>query len=250
MPSRLEYSFNSNKLGEYMLDKEVLTIGRKEDNDICIENLAVSGHHAKLLTIFDDSFLEDLNSTNGTYVNGKPIGKHPLKHGDVIIIGKHELRYINDSRLAGIDDDKTILIRRPQQANVPAANLGPIAYEKPSLRPETTLTTTPNPIAGASSTASPEAADLTSATLQLLNGKSAGKELPLVKPSVKLGKAGVEVIQINRRPDGHFIVCLKLPAGCRSPRVNGEDIGSRSVRLQNHDVIEINRLKIEYFLAG
>lgn len=81
MPGKLEFSFNSSSLGEFVLDKEVMTIGRKEDNDIRIENLAVSGHHAKLLTIFEDSFLEDLNSTNGTYVNGKPIDKHPLRNG-------------------------------------------------------------------------------------------------------------------------------------------------------------------------
>ena len=111
MPGKLEFSFNANRLGEFILDKEVMTIGRKDDNDICIENLAVSGHHAKLLTLFDDSFLEDLNSTNGTYVNGHAISKHPLKHGDVIVIGKHELRYINKS-LSTADDDKTVLIKR------------------------------------------------------------------------------------------------------------------------------------------
>ena len=95
MPGKLEFSFNSSRLGDFVLDKEVMTIGRKDDNDISIENLAVSGHHAKILTIFDDSFLEDLDSTNGTYINCQPITKHPLKNGDVIVIWKHELRYIN-----------------------------------------------------------------------------------------------------------------------------------------------------------
>jgi pSer/pThr/pTyr-binding forkhead associated (FHA) protein len=68
MPRKLEFSFNSTRLDDFVLDKEIMTIGRKDDNDIRIDNLAVSGHHAKLLTIFDDSFLEDLDSTNGTYV--------------------------------------------------------------------------------------------------------------------------------------------------------------------------------------
>lgn len=116
MPGKLEFSFNSSKLGEFILDQEIMTIGRKEDNDIRIENLAVSGHHAKLLTIFDDSFLEDLESTNGTFVNGKPIEKHPLKHGDIITIGKHELRYLNEASSLGMDDDKTVLIRRQPEA--------------------------------------------------------------------------------------------------------------------------------------
>jgi hypothetical protein len=83
-----------------------------------------------------------------------------------------------------------------------------------------------------------------------LNGTGAGKELPLTKPSVKLGKAGSEVVQINSRPDGHFIVYLYQPKGSAPTRVNGEDIGSRSVELDNHDIIEINRLKIEYFHAS
>ncbi|MBT6993303.1 MAG: FHA domain-containing protein, partial [Gammaproteobacteria bacterium] len=123
MPGKLEFSFNSSKLGEFPLDQEVMTIGRKEDNDIRIENLAVSGHHAKLLTIFDDSFLEDLDSTNGTFVNGKAIEKHPLKHGDVITIGKHELRYFNEASSLGMDEDKTVLIRRQPEASIYSPNV-------------------------------------------------------------------------------------------------------------------------------
>lgn len=226
MPGKLEFSFNSNRLDEFVLDKEIMTIGRKDDNDIRIENLAVSGHHAKLLTIFDDSFLEDLDSTNGTYVNGQPISKHPLKNGDVVVIGKHELRYINESSSAS-DEDKTVLIRRQPGLNTsPGKNLSePI--DMPASR----------------------AADLTSAKLQILNGKGAGKELALQKPSVKLGKSGAEVVQINMRPDGHFIVSLDQENENSLLTINGEAIGSRAVKLNNHDVIEINKLKIEYYLA-
>lgn len=230
MPGRLELSFNSNKLGEFLLDREVTTIGRNQDNDICIDNLAVSGHHAKLLTIFDDSFLEDLDSTNGTFVNGTAISKHPMKNGDVILIGKHELRYINEAMVTGDDIDKTVLIR-PKP-------------ELPSYPDPSTIEYTP----ANSSSATFE--NLDSAKLQILNGKSAGKELPLLKQSVKLGKSGTELIQINKRPDGHFIVCLNLTENTVPPKVNGEEIGSRSIKLQNHDVIEINRLKIEYYLGS
>ena len=227
MPGKLEFSFNSSKLGEFILDQEVMTIGRREDNDIRIENLAVSGHHAKLLTIFDDSFLEDLESTNGTFVNGKPIEKHPLKHGDIITIGKHELRYLNEASSLGMDDDKTVLIRRQPETSGYTTSIN-----KPSPDLDIPL----------------EMEQSSDAKLQILNGKGAGKELPLRKPTVKLGKAGAEVVQINKRPDGHFIVCLNPSLG-NPPRVNGEDIGSRAVKLNNHDVIEINRLKIEYYLA-
>ena len=228
MPGKLEFSFNSNKIGEFVLDKEVMTIGRKEDNDVRIENLAVSGHHAKLLNIFEDSFLEDLNSTNGTFVNGKAITKHPLKNGDVISIGKHELRYVNASGASMDDSEKTVMIRRkPDQAPYSGSVSNEIEFE-PQQKKES----------------------LDNAKLQILNGTGAGKELPLQKTSVKLGKAGAGIVQINKRPDGHFIVCLDQPDGRGSPSVNGEEIGSRSIRLQNHDVIEINRLKIEYYLSS
>lgn len=225
MPGKLEFSFNSNRLDDFVLDKEIMTIGRKDDNDIRIENLAVSGHHAKLLTIFDDSFLEDLNSTNGTYVNGRPITKHPLKNGDVIVIGKHELRYINESNSAS-DDDKTVLIKRQSGLNTsPGTNMN-----EPIDMPGNT-------------------ADLSAAKLQILNGKGAGKELALQKSSIKLGKSGAEIVQINKRPDGHFIVSLDQESESNHLMINGEAVGSRAVKLNNHDVIEINKLKIEYYLA-
>lgn len=226
MPGKLEFSFNSNRLEDFVLDKEIMTIGRKDDNDIRIDNLAVSGHHAKLLTIFDDSFLEDLDSTNGTYVNGQPITKHPLKNGDVIVIGKHELRYKNESNSAS-DDDKTVLIRRQPGLNT---SPGPNPNEPINM---------PGSIA----------ADLNDAKLQILNGKGAGKELALRKPSVKLGRSGAEIVQINKRPDGHFIVSLDQENENSLLMINGEAVGSRAVKLNNHDVIEINKLKIEYYLA-
>lgn len=220
MTGKLEFSFNSSKLGDFSLDKEVMTIGRREDNDIRIENLAVSGHHAKLLTIFEDSFLEDLSSTNGTYVNGKSIEKHPLRNGDVIIIGKHELRYVNDANSLAEDGEKTVLIRRKPEST-------PRVEPKIDMPPR-----------------------LEGARLQILNGKSAGRELPLVKESVKLGKVGGEIVQINKRPDGHFIVYLDKSTNQNAPSINGQHLGSRAVKLHNHDVIEINRLKIEYYLAS
>lgn len=224
MPGRLEITFNSNKLSEVALDKEVMNIGRKADNDIRIENLAVSGHHAKLLTIFEDSFLEDLNSTNGTYVNGKSIDKHPLKNGDIIIIGKHELCYINENETLDADE-KTVLIRPPSEK------------KDDSNRP----------IGTPDLTSLHRDENLTSASLRIINGKTAGKQLPLQQPLVKLGQAGVEVAKIVRRPDGHFIFGLEQ-LDEQPLRVNSEEIGDRAVKLKSHDIIEIKRLKIEYLL--
>ncbi len=159
-----------------------------------------------MLTLLEDSFLEDLNSANGTLVNGKGIGKH-------------ELRYVNNSKRADVDFEKTVFIGARNQPRVESAAL---AQNK----------------------------NLDRARLQIRNGKSSGKELPLEKDSVKLGRPGIQVVLIKHRADGHFIMALDQAEQCPPLRVNGTEIGSRSVKLQNHDVIEINQLKIEYYLAS
>ena len=228
MPGKLELSFNSTRISDFPLDQEVITIGRKSDNDICIENLSVSGHHAKLLTIFHDSFLEDLGSTNGTYVNGQPIEKHALKNGDIIVIGKHELKYVSDNLAVTNDYDKTVFIR-PNIARMPT----------PSAR-QTSFVQDRKPISPA---------NLSNAKLHVLTGKNAGKKIPLHKESTKIGKPGVLVIAINKRPDGHFIVCIEQGKNNAVLCINGDEVGSRSVKLHNHDVIEFSRMKIEYCLA-
>jgi len=94
--ARLVLSLDGQVMAEYNMNKERYTIGRLPDNDIRIDNAAVSGHHSLIINILNDSFLEDLNSTNGTYVNGKLIKKHALQHGDVITAGHHQLRFVED----------------------------------------------------------------------------------------------------------------------------------------------------------
>jgi pSer/pThr/pTyr-binding forkhead associated (FHA) protein len=95
--ARMILSLNGQTLAEYNLSKERYTVGRLPDNDIRIDNPAVSGHHSLVINILNDSFLEDLNSTNGTYVNGKLIKKHALAHGDVVTIGHHQLRFVDEA---------------------------------------------------------------------------------------------------------------------------------------------------------
>src|SRR5690606_33219209 len=113
---KLILSLDGAVLAEYDMNKERYTIGRLPDNDIHIDNMAVSGHHALIINILNDSFLEDLNSTNGTYVNGKLVKKHALQNGDVVTVGKHALKYSNDKSAAaggGEEDEfeKTMIIR-------------------------------------------------------------------------------------------------------------------------------------------
>ena len=103
--ARLILSVDGQVLAEYNMTKERYTIGRLPDNDVRIDNAAVSGHHGLVINILNDSFLEDLNSTNGTYVNGKLIKKHALQHGDVITIGHHHLRFV-DSQVESTEQDE------------------------------------------------------------------------------------------------------------------------------------------------
>src|SRR4051794_3805724 len=119
--AKLVLSLNGAVQGEHPLNKERIHIGRKPDNDVQIDNLAVSGKHALVITILDDSFLEDLGSTNGTYVNGKLIKKHALKDGDIVGIGKHELKYVNEHATADDDDFEKTMIIRPGSASAAVA---------------------------------------------------------------------------------------------------------------------------------
>ena len=115
--ARLILSLDNQVLAEYNMTKERYTVGRLPDNDVRIDNPAVSGHHSLIINILNDSFLEDLNSTNGTYVNGKLIKKHALQHGDVITIGHHQLRF-SDQQVSEPEQDefeKTMVIPAGKQ---------------------------------------------------------------------------------------------------------------------------------------
>ncbi len=120
--ARLVLSLDGQVLAEYNMTKERYTIGRLPDNDIRVDNPAVSGHHSLVLNILDDSFLEDLNSTNGTYANGKLVRKHALQHGDVVTIGRHQLRYVDEGAESGAEDEfeKTMVIKPGSQPGVPS----------------------------------------------------------------------------------------------------------------------------------
>lgn len=233
--AKLVLSLNGAIQGEYELNQERLTIGRKPDNDIQIDNLAVSGKHALIITILDDSFLEDLGSTNGTYVNGKLVKKHALKDGDVIAIGKHELKYVNEN--ATVDDDefeKTMIIKpgsasaavaAAQAAEKAGAAAAPAAVDKPGAAP----------------------AGMPLGRLTVLNGPIAGKELELTKALVTLGKPGTQVAVISRRPQGYFLTHIESDGdGKRYPVVNGEAIGPKAYQLKNSDLIELAGIKMEF----
>ncbi len=140
--ARLILSLDSQVLAEYNMSKERYTIGRLPDNDVRIDNPAVSGHHSLIINILNDSFLEDLNSTNGTYVNGKLIKKHALQHGDVITVGHHQLRFSDQQTHQAEQDEfeKTMVIPASQQdaeqlAKAEQAAAVAAAAETPAAQP-------------------------------------------------------------------------------------------------------------------
>jgi pSer/pThr/pTyr-binding forkhead associated (FHA) protein len=222
--------------GEYELNQERLTIGRKPDNDIPIDNLAVSGKHALVITILDDSFLEDLGSTNGSYVNGKLVKKHALKDGDVIAIGKHELKYVNELATADDDDFEKTMIIRPGSASAAVAAAQAAEKAVQSAQPASAA-----PAAGGG---------MPLARLTVLNGPIAGKELELTKALITLGKPGTQVAVISRRPQGYFLTHIESDGdGKRYPVVNGEPIGAKAYQLKDSDLLELAGIKMEFSAA-
>lgn len=247
---KLVLSLNGAVQGEFQLNKERMTIGRKPDNDVQIDNLAVSGKHALVITILDDSFLEDLGSTNGTYVNGKLIKKHALRDGDVIGIGKHELKYVNEHATADDEEFEKTMIIRPGSASaaVAAAKAAEDAGAAVAAPPVTAPPVSPRPIPAP--VAAPAAAGgMPLGKLQVLNGPIAGKELELTKALITLGKPGVQVAVISRRPQGYFLTHIEGDGKNNNfPIVNGNPIGAQAYAIKNGDIIELAGIKMSFSL--
>lgn len=229
--AKLVLSMNGAIQGEFELDQERLTIGRKPENDIQIDNLAVSGKHSMIITILDDSFLEDLGSTNGTYVNGKLVKKHALKDGDVIAIGKHELKYINENASDDDDEFEKTMIIKPGSAS--AAVAAAQAAEKAGAAAAPQSTSAPTTSGG-----------MPLGRLTVLNGPIAGKELELTKALITLGKPGTQVAVISRRPQGYFLTHIESSGGF--PVVNGAEVGAKAYQLKDGDLIELASIKMEF----
>ena len=244
--ARLVLSLDSQVMAEYNMNKERYTIGRLPDNDIRIDNPAVSGHHSLIINILNDSFLEDLNSTNGTYVNGKLIKKHALQHGDVVTVGHHQLRFVEDDE-AQDEFEKTMVIT-PGSAVAAAAAKKASAIAPPPPAPKSTGATATAIRAVPSSNATGEhPIALPKAKLQVLSGAFAGRELELNKALTTLGRPGVQVAAITRRADGFFIVHVDSGKPNDYPLVNGSGIGEQARKLQDNDVILLAGVKMGFF---
>ncbi|MGE5468652.1 MAG: FHA domain-containing protein [Ignavibacteria bacterium] len=247
--AKLILSMESMVLKEIPLTKERMTIGRKPHNDIQIDNLAISGEHAVVVTVLNDSFLEDLHSTNGTFVNGKSVEKHFLQNGDVIELGKYRLKFVNEvpaqapaagAAPAPADFEKTMVLR-PDMLNKTAEQI----QNKSMGDTQVGLKAMP---AAAPAAPAPAASVLPPAAIQILSGANTGKELELTKTLTTLGKPGVQVAVIARRPHGYFITHVE---GANFPVVGGVTLEANKPHpLKDHDIIELAGVKMEFFFKA
>ncbi len=248
--AKLILSMDGLMLKEIPLTKERTTIGRKPHNDIQIDNLAVSGEHAVIVTILADSFLEDLGSTNGTLVNGQPVKKHFLQNNDVVELGKYKLKFVAEAPAASkaADFEKTMVLRPGAMRAAMQQPGGPAPAPAAKSMSDTQVNQAPVATAAAPAmvAAQPAPAQKTG-NIQVLTGGNAGRELALTKPLTTLGKPGVQVAVITRRPQGYFITHVE---GASLPVVNGKQLDAQAHPLIDHDIIELAGVKMEFFFKA
>lgn len=199
---------------EVTLAKDRTTLGRRPYNDIVIDNLAISGEHAVLHMIGDDVYLEDLNSTNGTYVNARRIKKQALAQNDVVEVGKYKLRYL-------VGGETT--------------NGGPLVRH---IAPEPSG---PIPLAAVPTETAPLGGEVDEAVIRVLSGAGAGREISLRKVVTTIGKPGVAVAAVTRRIHGYVV--SPIDGGTL---LNGEALGTESVDLQDGDVLELGGTRMQF----
>ena len=213
---------------EVQLTKDRTTLGRRPYNDIVIDNLAVSGEHALLQMTGNEVYLEDLNSTNGTYVNGKTVKKQLLQNGDAVEVGKYKIKFVSDAVNEGFE--KTMMVKAGSAGLAPA--MAPVSAAVPTaLAP---LQSMPVQAAGAVAI---------QASIKVLSGAAAGREVPLTKVVTTIGKPGVAVAAITRRQRGFVVHHVE---GAGNPALNGVSIGADPVALKNGDLIELAGTQMQF----
>jgi pSer/pThr/pTyr-binding forkhead associated (FHA) protein len=217
---KLVVSLDGVVIKEVQITKDKTTLGRRPYNDIVIDNLAVSGEHAVLQMVGADVFIEDLNSTNGTYINGKAVKKQLLSHNDTVEIGKYKIKFIVDD---GTDYEKT-MIMKPGTQPVAVAGRGPSSGFGASGFGALGGSTAP-------------------ASIRVLNGAAAGREVALTKVVTTVGKPGVQVASITKRPGGYVLAHVE---GALQPTVNGNPVVGETVHLKNGDVIELAGTQMQF----
>jgi hypothetical protein len=223
--AKMIIKFNNDVVDHVELKQGDMKLGRKPGCDIVLDNLAVSGEHANIFTIGGDSFIQDLNSTNGTFINNKKITKHHLRNGDQVVIGKHTLVYLSDAaqnERPTEDFAKTVIIS-------PAARDAMVPGAAPARPSAPVAPTAPAPQQGA---------------LFVLSGANSGKRIELTKPITNLGKTGKRAGSITREGDSYVL------AGGEDdpPKLNGRAVTSEGAKLKNGDIIEVAGTRLQFYL--
>ena len=218
---KLVVSLDGVVIKEVQITKDKTTLGRRPYNDIVIDNLAVSGEHAVLQMVGQDVFIEDLNSTNGTYINGKAVKKQLLTHNDTVEIGKYKIKYLVEE---GGDFEKTMMMRPGTMGQ------GADAYRPPA------------PPYAASAMGGGGQSTLP-ASIRVLSGAAAGREVVLTKVVTTIGKPGVQVASITKRPVGYVIAHVE---GASRPSVNGTALVGDTAPLRNGDLIELAGTQMQF----
>ena len=225
---KLVVSLDGVVIKEVQITKDKTTLGRRPYNDIVIDNLAVSSEHAVLQMVGSDVFIEDLNSTNGTYINGKAVKKQLLAHNDTVEIGKYKIKYLVED---GVDYEKTMIMKPGMAAPATAsasADRATFAHTAPASVNSGygSLNSTPG-----------------GAAIKVLNGAAAGREVMLTKVVTTVGKPGVQVASITKRPGGYVLAHVE---GVAKPTVNGSQLAGDSAHLRNGDVIELAGTQMQF----
>ncbi|MDO8597198.1 MAG: FHA domain-containing protein [Sulfuricaulis sp.] len=236
--AKIIIKFNNEVIDHIDLKQGDMKIGRKPGCEIMIDNLAISGEHANIFTVGEDSFIQDMGSTNGTFINNKKITKHHLKNGDAVVIGKHTLVYLGESARAREPDDfaKTVIISpaaretmEPRPVPTPAP---PVVSESPAITVETLKKDAP-----------PPKVDRHGA-LFVLSGVNSGKRIELMKKITNLGRTGKRAGTIAQIGDGYLLT----PGDDENPMLNGKPIPKEGSRLKNGDLIEISGTRLQFYL--
>jgi len=210
--ARIILTHNGAVVKEYPLTKERMTVGRKPSNDVQLDDPTVSGTHAAFLML-QHAYIEDLNSTNGVLLNGKKISKRQLSHGDVVRIGRHEFKYVDDN---AEDFESTVII------STDSAGGGRLGTSQPAPPPR-------------------------NYSVKVLSGSKAGENLALTKPYTTLGTPGSQMAVIARRGQNYFLMRMSGGGSANQPPViNGQPLKSESQQLKPGDVIEVSNTQMRF----
>ncbi len=225
---KLVVSLDGVVIKDVQITKDKTTLGRRPYNDIVIDNLAVSGEHAVLQMMGQDVFIEDLNSTNGTYINGKAVKKQLLAHNDTVEIGKYKIKYLVEE---SNEYEKTMIVR-------PGAG-GHSPYNLTSPMPNPSLPVGGMGVAGAMG----GGGAVPAASIRVLSGAAAGRAVTLTKVVTTVGKPGVQVASITKRPTGYVLAHVE---GAQRPSINGVPLATETAPLANGDLIELAGTQMQF----